>query len=200
MHPHPNTRKVMWIENGFLRRPPPKPDGRFSRIRLSGSWRFDGLAQALGSRLGRSRTSRAGFRPAHLPIDRRSTVDKRSPSRPGIPVHPSETALRHYSDPFGMNAPHLPTPRPCPPLLHGRYPLLCSYEGSDPDRSFGHQPWFPDSRHLNFQPFHLQSSAALCWTLPLPPRHQLYFVRTSPFTCRLVRNRRPKRVHLLLDV
>src|SRR3982750_299722 len=28
----------MWIEDGFLRRPPPKPDGRFSRIRLSSSW------------------------------------------------------------------------------------------------------------------------------------------------------------------
>jgi len=29
----------MWIENGHCRRPPPKPDGRFSRNRLSGSWR-----------------------------------------------------------------------------------------------------------------------------------------------------------------
>ena len=85
-----------------------------------------------------------------------------------------------------------------PPLLHGHYPFLRSYEGSDPDRSFDHRPWFPDSRHSNFQPFHLQSSADLCWTRPLPLRQQHYFVRTSPLLRRLVRYRRPNRVHILL--
>jgi len=99
-----------------------------------------------------------------------------------------------------MSAPMLPTPRPYPPLLHGRYPLLCYYGGSDPDRSFYHRPWFPDSCHSNFQPFHLQTSADLCWTRPLPLRQQHYFVRTSPLIRWLVRIRRPKRVHILLNV
>jgi hypothetical protein len=154
----------MWIENGLLRRPPPKPDGPISGIRLSSSWPFDGLAQALDSRFGRSRTSRAGFRPAHL-CCRRSTVDKTQSIQARYSGASGRTALRHYPDPFEMLAPNLATPRPYPPLLHGHYPLLRYYEGSDPDRSFYHRPWFPDSRHLDFRPFCLQPSAALCQTL-----------------------------------
>ena len=49
----------------------------------------DGLAQALDSRFGRSLTSRAGFRPAHLSC-RRSTVDKPRAVKPGIPARPGE--------------------------------------------------------------------------------------------------------------
>ena len=71
------------------------------------------------------------------------------------------SALRHYTDPCGMEFRCGPTPRPYPPSLHGHYSLLCYYEGSDPDRSFRHRPWFPDSRHSNFRAFHLQSSAGL---------------------------------------
>ena len=71
------------------------------------------------------------------------------------------TALRHYTDPRGMECLCGPTPRSYPPSLHDRYSLLRYYGGSDPDRPFGHRPWFPDSRHSNFRAFHLQSSAGL---------------------------------------
>jgi hypothetical protein len=71
------------------------------------------------------------------------------------------TALRHYTDPCEMDSRCGPRPRPCPPWLHGRYPLLRYYEGSDPDRPFRHRPWFPDSPHSNFRTFHLQPSADL---------------------------------------
>ena len=76
--------------------------------------------------------------------------------------------MRHYPDPYGMSFQPLPTPRPGPPSLHGRYPLLRSYEGSDPDRSFRHRPWFPDSRHSDFPAFHLQPSAVLDQTRSTP--------------------------------
>jgi hypothetical protein len=71
------------------------------------------------------------------------------------------TALRHYTDPCGMDSRCGPTPRPCPPSLHGHYPLLRYYGGSDPGRPFRHRSWFPDSRHSNFRAFHLQTSAGL---------------------------------------
>jgi hypothetical protein len=71
------------------------------------------------------------------------------------------TALRHYTDPCGMDGRHGPTPRPCPPSLHDHYSLLRYYEGSDPGRPFRHRSWFPDSRRLNFRAFHLQTSAGL---------------------------------------
>ena len=67
-----------------------------------------------------------------------------------------------------MGFPRRPTPLPCPPSLHGRYPLLRYYEDSDPDWPFPHQPWFPDLRHLNFQTFHLQPSAVLDQTRSTP--------------------------------
>jgi hypothetical protein len=87
-----------------------------------------------------------------------------------------------------MLAPDLATPRPYPPSLHDRYPLLRYYEGSDPDQSFRHRPWFPDSRHLNFLPFHLQASArSLLDAFHCLCAQQLYFVRTSPSFRRLVR-------------
>ena len=77
----------MWIENGSLRRPPPKPDWRFSRIRLSSSWlpmnwlRFS----TQGGR--KSRTSRADLRPAHLD-SRRFIVGLAAGSRQAM--HPCE--------------------------------------------------------------------------------------------------------------
>jgi hypothetical protein len=156
----------------------------------------DGLAEALDSRLGRSRCQPRRLSP-RSPLLKAVHCGQTQSIQARYSGASGRTALRHYPDPFGMFAPILATPRPYPPLLCGRYPLLCSYEGSDPDRPFYHRPWFPDSRHSNFQPFHLQPSAVLYWTLPLPPRQQLYFVRTSPLLSRLVRDRRPNRVHLL---
>ena len=79
----------MWIENGLLRRPPPKPDRRFSRIRLSGSWLPMDWLRHSPPGLGGVGTSRVGLRPAHLSY-RRSTVDKSRTFKPGIPAHPSE--------------------------------------------------------------------------------------------------------------
>ena len=148
----------MWIENGSRRRPPPKPDRRFSRIRLSGSWSLMNWLRHSTQGFQKSRTSRARLRPAHLGC-RRFTVGSIWASRPGGAS--GRTALRHYPDPCGMDTPQLPTPRPYPPSLRGRYSLLRYYEGSDPDRSFRRRPWFPDSRHSNFRAFHLQSSAGL---------------------------------------
>src|SRR6478735_8786784 len=79
----------MWIENGLLRRLPPKPDRRFSRIRLSGSWLSMDWLRHSPPGLGGVGTSRVGFRPAHLSC-RRSTVDKSRAFKPGIPAHPGE--------------------------------------------------------------------------------------------------------------
>ena len=80
------------------------------------------------------------------------------------------------------------TPLSCVPWLHGRYPLPSYYGRSDPDRPFRRrQPWFPDSRHHDFQPFHLQPSTVLRQPRPLPLRWQLYFVRASSFSSRLAR-------------
>jgi hypothetical protein len=78
------------------------------------------------------------------------------------------TASRHDSAPGEMGFPRLPTPRPCPPWLHGRDPLRGDYEDSDPDRPFRHRPWFPDSRHLDFRAFRLQPSAVLDQTRSTP--------------------------------
>jgi hypothetical protein len=74
---------------------------------------------------------------------------------------PARSALRHYAGPFGRTFLRVPTPRPCLPWLHDHYSFLRYYGGSDPDRPFRRRPWFPDSRHSNFLPFHLQSSAYL---------------------------------------
>jgi len=128
---------------------------------------LDGLAQALDSRL-----SEESHQPRRLAP--RSPVSQAVHCQ--VAVEPQtrfsgasgRTALRHYPDPFGMKFPRRPTPRPCPPSLHGRYPLPRYYEGSDPDRPFRRRPWFPDSRHLNFQPFHLQPSAVLPQTRSTP--------------------------------
>ena len=115
--------------------------------------------------LGRSHTSRTGFCPAHL-VFRRSTV--KSSFHPRLDRASGRSASRHYPDPFGKGFERPPTPRPCPPWLHGHYPLHRYYEDSDPDRPFGHRPWFPDSSLSNFDTFHLQSSAVLDQTRSTP--------------------------------
>jgi len=150
----------MWIGDGLLRRPPPKPDWRFSRIRLSRAWPPMNWLRHSTQGFQKSRTSRAGSRPAHLD-SRRFTVGLAAGSKQALANASVRRALRHYTDPCGMESHCGPTPRPYPPSLHGHYPFLRYYEGSDPGRPFRHRPWFPDSRHPNFRTFHLQSSADL---------------------------------------
>ena len=127
----------------------------------------DGLAQALDSR---------AWEESHQPrrLAPRSPVSQAVHCQVGVGLQAwsstasGRSALRHYPDPFGLEFQCLPTPRPCPPWLHGRYPLLRYYEDSDPDQPLCHWSWFPDSRHSNVQPFHLQSSAVLHQTRSTP--------------------------------
>jgi len=156
---------------------------------------FDGLAQALDSRFRRSRTSRAGLRPAHL-FCRRSTVDKSRAFKPGIPARPGEQPCGTTRTLVGcllQSWPHhVPTPlrstvitrflattralTPTDPYTTGRGSLI-------------HVIWTSDHSVSN----HLRLSTS---RYPLTPRWQLYFVRTSPFPSRLVKDRRPNRVYL----
>jgi hypothetical protein len=135
---------------------------------------IDGLAQALDSGLSEESHQPHGLAP-RSPVSQ--AVHCRETARP--PARSSgasvRSALRHYTDPHQRRPFRFPTPRPCPPLLHGRYPLLRSYGDSDPDWSFCHQPWFPDSRHSNFSSFHLQSSAVLCQTRSTPSAQAALF-------------------------
>jgi len=127
----------------------------------------DGLAQALDSW-----ASEESHQPRRLAP--RSPDSQAVHCQVGVPFHArfsgasGRSALRHYPDPCGMQWQRLPTPRPCPPSLHDHYSLLRYYEDSDPDRPFGHRPWFPDSRHSDFRTFHLQPSAALDQTRSTP--------------------------------
>ena len=125
---------------------------------------LDGLAQAVDSRFGRNRYQPRRLAP-RSPVLQAVHCGQIQSIQARYSGASGRTALRHYPDPSWMLAPILPTPRSYPPSLHGHYPLLRYYEGSDPDRSFYHRPWFPDSRHLDFRPFCLQPSAALCQTL-----------------------------------
>jgi len=95
-----------------------------------------------------------------------------------------------------MEFPWLPTPRPCPPWLHGRYPLPSYYEDSDPDRPVRHQPWFPASRHLDFPTFRLQPSTVLVQTRSTPSTLAALFCSGFAFHSKARQNRRPNRVHL----
>ena len=120
----------------------------------------DELAQALDSGLSeeshqpRGLAPRSpGFQAVHCWVGVRRQAGLAQPS--------VRSASRHYTDPCGMADRRCPTPHPCPPWLHGHYSFLRYYEGSDPDRPFRHQPWFPDSHHSNVQAFRLQSSADL---------------------------------------
>ena len=134
----------------------------------------DGLAQALDSKA--SEESRQPRR-----LSPRSPVSQAVHCQVAVELQArfsgasGRTALRHYPDPFGMEFQRRPPPRPCPPSLHGRYSLHRYYEDSDPDRPVRHRPWFPDSRHLNFQTFHLQPSAVLPWTRSTPSTPRALF-------------------------
>jgi hypothetical protein len=185
----------MWIENGLLRRPPTQtgqavlPHPAFQFVAR------DGLAQALDSGL-----SEESHQPRKLAP--RSPVWQAVHCQVGAELQArfsgasGRTAWRHYPDPFGMAFPRLPTPRPCPPSLHGRYPLLRYYEDADPDWPFRHQPWFPDLRHLDCRTFPLQPSAVLGQTRSTPATLAALFCPwLSPLRSQARQNRRPHRVH-----
>ncbi len=187
----------MWIENGLLRRPPPKPDRRFSRIRLSSSWlSMDWLRHSTPG-LGRSRTSRVGSRPAHL-FYRRSTVRSASNSRPGFPAHPG-------AQPCGTTR-----------TLVGGSPLVAQHHVPVPLRSTVVTRFVATTRTLTpAGPFAASRGSLIHVTrtsdhsisnhlrfstrrVPLPQRWRHYFVRTSPFRSQARQNRRPNRVHCRL--
>ena len=188
--------RQMWIENGLFRRPPPKPDGRFSRIRLSSSWRLMDWLRHSTQGFRKSRTSRTGSRPAHLVL-RRSTVGSASNPKPGSPVHPGAQPCGTTRTLVGWNPNgaqhHVPVPlrstvitrffattrtlTPTGPLATGRGSLI--YVTRTSEHSISN---------------HLRSSTRRD---PLPQRWPLYFVRASPFRSQARQNRRPNRVHLV---
>ena len=119
-----------------------------------------GLAQALGAR-----RTEAPHQPRRValrsPVSGRPTGNRRRTPQRGS-LAPRRTASRHYRGPGGSGARRQPPPRSYVPSLHDHYSLLRYYGRSDPDRPVRRrQPWFPDSRHLNCQTFHLQPSAVL---------------------------------------
>src|SRR3989304_7264387 len=186
----------MWIENGLLRRPPPKPDRRFSRIRLSSSWSLMDWLRLATQGFRKSRTSRAGSRPAHR-VHRRAAVRAASNPQPGSPVHPGAQPCGTTQTLLGWNPNnsqhHVPVPlrstvvtrfhattrtlTPTGPFATGRGSLIHVTRTSD----------HSISNHLRFS----------ARRDPLPQRQQRYFVRASPLLRRLARNRRPNRVHFV---
>jgi hypothetical protein len=156
------------LENGLLRRPthPNRTGGSPASFRFAAP---DGLAQALDSGLAegsyqpRSRAPRSPVLQAVHCHQVGAEPQARFSGASG------RAASRHYPNPaFGLQFQRLPTPRPCPPSLHGHYLLPRYYEDSDPGRPFRRRPWFPDSRQLDFQTFHLQPSAVLVQTRSTP--------------------------------
>ena len=86
----------------------------------------------------------------------------------------------------------------CVPSLHGHYPLLRYYGCSDPDRTLCRPlPWFPDSRHQNFPPFCLLSSAVLDQTRSTPSTLAALFRSGFAVRSQARQNRRPNRVHFV---
>lgn len=150
-----------------LATPPPEPDRRISRIRLSRQWsdsvlanvhRISGRERRPTARLSFSFFSSRGKRP--LSAGAGGFVPWRDqPSR----------ALRQSL--LSCSWTRL-LPRPCLPLLHGRYPAswllrrLCHLPGTALRAAAGHELRrcsrivIPDSRHDPFQPFCLQPPSA----------------------------------------
>jgi hypothetical protein len=159
---------------------PPKPDGRISRIRLSGPRLPMGWLRHSSQGVQKQRTSRASSRSAH-PFQGGPLVTGR--------LLPSEYSLHRCAQPCGTTSAlaggaawQLP-PRSYVPSLHARYPLLGYYGRADPDRPFRRRrPWFPDSRRSDFQPCCPQPSAVLCRTRSTPSAPTaLFHSWLSPF-------------------
>ena len=158
----------------------PKPDRRFSRIRLSGSWSVDGLAQALDS--GHSEES-------HQPLGRRRLAHPNGAVHCRVPVRSparftgtfGRKALRHYPNPCERGPDSFPTPRSYVPSLHGHYPLLRYYGRSDPGRPLtaadrGSQVHVTRTADHSISNHRRGSTSRFHCT----PRWSHYFVRASP--------------------
>ena len=176
--------------------PPPKPDRRFSRIRLSSSWSLMDWLRHSTPGFQKSRTSRAGSRLVHR-VHRRSTVRSASNSKPGPPVHPGAQPCGTTRTLLGCSSNgsqhHVPVPlrstvvtrfhattgtlTPTGPFAASRGSLIHVTRTSD----------HSVSNHLRFS----------ARRVPLPQRRQHYFVRASPFHSPARQNRRPSRVHLV---
>jgi hypothetical protein len=184
----------MWIENGFLRRPPPKPDWRFSRIRLSGSWSLMNWLRHSTQGFRKSRTSRADLRPAHLG-SRRFIVGLATDSRQ--PMHPCEQPRGTTRTLVGCNPVvpqhHVPAPlrstvvtrffaatralTPVGPFATDRGSLIHVTRTSE--HSISNHLWASTSR------------------VPLPLRWQRYFVMGFAVAMPARQSHRPNRVHFV---
>ena len=192
----PKGRARMWIENGSRRRPPPKPDRRFSRIRLSGSWSLMNWLRHSTQGFRKSRTSRAGLRPAHLGC-RRFTVGLAAGSRQVLPLHPCDQPCGTTRTLVGWNPAlaqdHVPAPlgstvvtrfiattralTPTGPFATGRGSLIYFARTSEHSISY-----------------HLRNSTSRD---PLPLRWQRYCVMGFADTWPARQSHRPNRVHLV---
>src|SRR6266496_1604930 len=186
----------MWIENGSRRRPPPKPDRRFSRIRLSGSWSLMNWLRHSTQGFRKSRTSRAGLRPAHLGC-RRFTVGLAAGSRQVLPLHPCDQPCGTTRTLVGWNSAaaqhHVPT------LLRSTvitrfFATTRALTPIDPfatDRgSLIHVTRTSEHSISN----HLRASTSRD---PLPLRRQPYFVTGFAGAMPARQPRRPNRVHFV---
>ena len=142
-------------------------------------------------------TPAAQWSPTRSPFPGRSTGRFQTQTSARFSGAFGRLALRHYPNPFGSSLCPTPPPLSYVPWLHDRYPLPRSDGRSDPDRLFRrHQPWFPDSRHQNFRPFHLQPSTVLHQPRPTPSALAALFCSGFVVGSRTRQNRRPYRVHL----
>jgi len=192
----PEGHSTMWIEDGWHRRPPPKPDGPFSGIRLSSLWLAMNWLRHSTQGLRKSRTSRAGLRPAHLD-SRRSTIGLKSVSQRGFPRHPCAKPCGTARTLAGRMANraryHIPAPlrstvitrffattralTPAGPFATGRGSLIHVTRTSEHSISN-----------------HLRTSAS---RVPLPLRWQPYFVGGFAGAMPARQFRRPNRVHFV---
>jgi hypothetical protein len=112
--------------------------------------------KALGGDAPAAQTTRLRSPVPRRPTGREWTVPRR------VAPAPTRTAFRHYVGPHGRGSVQPLPPSSCVPWLHGRYPLLRYYGRSDPDRpARRRQPWFPDSRPVDFRPCCLQPPTVL---------------------------------------
>ena len=86
------------------------------------------------------------------------------------------------------------------PWLHDHYSLPRYYGCSDPGRPVSHRPpWFPDSRHLDFLPCHLQSPVSVLQPRSTPSALWALFRLDFVFPTQTRHGHRPNRVHSATD-
>ena len=175
---------------------PPKPDGRISRIRLSGQWLPMGWLRHSSRGVQRQRTSRASSRSAH-PFQGGPLVTDS--------LHPSESSSHRRAQPCGTTSAllrgvqpgsshHFPTSLRSTVVtrflattdaLTPAGPFVAAHRGSLIHDSLTSN--HAVSNHLRFS----------TGRVPLPQRRQHYFVRASPLRSQARQNRRPNRVHVV---